>query len=109
MIARLWHGRTLVEKTTDYLAFLTERAVPDYSGVNGCLGVYLFHRIEGNVTHFQTLTFWSSEEEIRAFAGDEVLRAKYYPEDQEYLLEFEEQVLHYEVTEGCPLNAVCQV
>ncbi len=75
-------------------------------GVNGCLGVYLFHRIEGEVAHFQTLTFWSSEEAIRAFAGDEVLCAKYYPEDQEYLLEFEEQVQHYEVTEGYPLNTV---
>ncbi len=35
MIARLWHGRTLVEKADDYLTFLTERAVPDYAGVNG--------------------------------------------------------------------------
>ena len=31
-------------------------------------------------------------ETIRAFAGDEVLKAKYYPEDDEFLLEFEPTV-----------------
>jgi len=34
---------------------------------------------------------------LRAFAGDEVSRAKYYPEDSEFLLEFEPEVAHYEV------------
>ena len=30
-------------------------------------------------------------------AGDAVETAKYYPEDNDYLLEFEEKVMHYEV------------
>jgi hypothetical protein len=42
-----------------------------------------------------TVTRWTSEEAIRAFAGSEVLLAKYYPEDREYLLEFEPLVQHY--------------
>jgi hypothetical protein len=33
----------------------------------------------------------------RAFAGDELEKAKYYPEDAEYLLEYEPRVVHYEV------------
>ena len=32
---------------------------------------------------------------IHAFAGDELLRAKYYPEDNGYLLELEPLVWHY--------------
>lgn len=37
---------------------------------------------------------------IRAFAGDEIERAKYYPEDAKYLLEFEPTVPHFEATES---------
>jgi len=44
-----------------------------------------------------TLTFWESREAIRAFAGDNIELARYYPEDKRYLLEFEPGVLHYEV------------
>jgi hypothetical protein len=45
-----------------------------------------------------TVTRWESEESIRAFAGDDVLRARYYPEDQDFLLEFEPEAQHYVVT-----------
>ena len=34
---------------------------------------------------------------MRAFAGDEIELAKYYPEDGEFLLEFERTVQHYDV------------
>ena len=34
---------------------------------------------------------------IRAFAGNEVLKAKYYTEDKDFLLEFEDEVQHYVV------------
>jgi hypothetical protein len=45
-----------------------------------------------------TVTHWESEESIRAFAGDDLLVAKYYPEDRDYLLEFEPWVQHFTVT-----------
>lgn len=104
MIARMWHGQTPADQADAYLAFLNERAVPDYSGVEGCLGVYVLHRIEGEVAHFQTLTFWTDEGAVRAFAGDDVLRAKYYPEDDGFLLEKEPEVRHFEVFEGLRLG-----
>jgi heme-degrading monooxygenase HmoA len=44
------------------------------------------------------MTYWESEEAIRAFAGSDLLKAKYYPEDREFLLEFEEFVQHFTVT-----------
>jgi hypothetical protein len=43
------------------------------------------------------MTFWRDEAAIRAFAGDELTRAKYYPEDSEFLLELEPHVVHYQV------------
>ncbi|MEO0560289.1 MAG: antibiotic biosynthesis monooxygenase [Bacteroidota bacterium] len=106
MIARLWHGRTTAKKADAYLAFLRQRAVPDYSGIDGCLGVYILNRIDGDVAHFNTLTFWKDEEVVRAFAGDDVLRAKYYPEDDDFLLEKEPQVRHFDTLEGVPLGGL---
>jgi heme-degrading monooxygenase HmoA len=97
MIARIWHGTTPTAKADDYLAFLKERAIPDYSETPGNLAVYLLRRDEGEITHFITLTHWESFDAIHAFAGDDISRAKYYPEDTDYLLEFEPTVQHYEL------------
>jgi heme-degrading monooxygenase HmoA len=97
MIARMWHGRVPSEKAAAYRQFLDERAIPDYRSVPGNVSVHILERSDGPVTHFVTLTFWESMEAIRGFAGADVDVAKYYPEDEDFLLEFEPKVLHYEV------------
>jgi heme-degrading monooxygenase HmoA len=65
--------------------------------VPGNISVHILERQEGEVTHFITLTFWESLDAIRGFAGDDLEKAKYYPEDMDYLLEFEPGAVHYEV------------
>jgi heme-degrading monooxygenase HmoA len=97
MIVRIWHGRTERARADEYSRFLEVRAIPDYRSVPGNLEVYVLRRDEGEVTHFLTLTVWASEDAIRAFAGPGHLKAKYYPEDKEFLLEFEPEVRHYSV------------
>ena len=98
MIARLWHGRVRAEQADAYEAFLAARAIPDYTGVEGNRGVRILRRDAHDAVHFVTLSFWDSEDAIRAFAGQDLLKAKYYPEDTDFLLEFEPQVVHYVVT-----------
>ena len=97
MIARLWHGTTNTAKADEYLAFLQERALPDYRGTPGNIAAYILRREAGDITHFSTLTYWSSLAAIAAFAGADISRAKYYPEDEGFLLEFEPTVQHFEV------------
>jgi len=97
MIARIWHGRVPTSKARAYRRFLNERATPDYRSVDGNISVYVLERDEGEATHFVTLTFWESMDAIRSFPGEDVETAKYYPEDKDFLLEFEPKVLHYEV------------
>lgn len=97
MIARIWHGRTEAAKADEYFEFLKQRAIPDYQKTPGNHGVFLFRRVEGNEAHFLTLTHWDSLEAIESFAGADISRAKYYPEDTDFLLEFEPTVTHYEV------------
>jgi heme-degrading monooxygenase HmoA len=97
MIARMWHGRVPTGKTRAYREFLNRRAIPDYQAVQGNLSVHILERQAGEITHFITLTFWENMDAIRGFAGEDVERAKYYPEDQDFLIEFEPTVVHYEV------------
>ncbi len=97
MIVRMLHGRVPTSKAEAYAEFTRGRAIPDYRSVKGNLSVHILQRREGDVTHFITLTFWESSELVRGFAGENVEAAKYYPEDKEYLLEFEPTVVHYEV------------
>jgi heme-degrading monooxygenase HmoA len=101
-VARLWHGRVPAAKARAYRAFLNARAIPDYRSVRGNLGVRVLERPEGDVVHFVTLTFWDSMDAIRAFAGDDIARAKYYAEDKDFLLEFEPTVVHYDVVGQAP-------
>jgi len=97
MIVRMWHGRVPTAKARAYCDFLNARAIPDYRSVAGNLSVHILERREGPVTHFITMTFWESMAAINGFAGDDVQIAKYYPEDREFLLEYEPNVVHYEV------------
>ena len=63
--------------------------------------------ISGNEGHFTLVTFRENLEVIKNFAGEEYEKAKYYPEDRQYLLESEENVTHYEVfaEESGPVQA----
>ena len=97
MIARIWHGVTPAAKADEYLNFLNQSGVPDYQRIPGNRGVYVLRRLEGDQARFLTLTFWDSLQAIQEFAGEDVERAKYYPEDQDFLLELEPRVAHYDV------------
>jgi heme-degrading monooxygenase HmoA len=97
MIVRMWHGRVPTAKATAYREFINSRAIPDYQSVAGNISVHILERAEGDVTHFITLTFWKDMDSIKGFAGEDVEAAKFYPEDKDYLIEFEPKVVHYEV------------
>ena len=97
MVVRMWHGRVPISKAQAYREFQNKRAIPDYQSVAGNISVHILERQEGEVAHFVTLTFWENMDAIKGFAGDDVELAKYYPEDKDFLLEFEPTVVHYNV------------
>ena len=97
MIIRMWHGRVRHDDARAYREFLKRRAIPDYQSVEGNIEVKILERREEDAMHFITMTMWESLDAIRAFAGEDLEKAKYYPEDEGYLLEFEPTVVHYEV------------
>ena len=97
MIARIWHGKTSVENFDAYTAFLKQVAIPDYTKTAGFKGLSFLRQIKDGEGHFNLITYWESLESIKNFAGEDFEKAKYYPEDDDFLLEFEEKVQHYEV------------
>ena len=97
MIVRVWHGRTRRDRADAYARFLVERAIPDYRTTAGNLGAGVLRRDEDGVSHFLTVSLWPSRDIIAAFAGDDIELAKYYPEDSDFLLEFEPNVRHYDL------------
>ena len=97
MIARLWHGVTHASKADAYLDLQYKVAFPDYQAIDGNRGVYILRRLEDDHAHFVLLTLWDSSEAIQQFAGPDMEKAKYYPHDEQFLLEFEPTVTHYEV------------
>ena len=90
----MWHGKVPISKAEAYRKFTNARAISDYQSVEGNISVHILEQTEGDITHFITLTFWNDLDSIKGFAGKDVEIAKYYPEDKEFLLEFEPKVLH---------------
>lgn len=96
----MWHGRVRRADAEKYHEVVAATGLEEYGASAGIKGIYYLQRHEGEVTHVVTLTFWDSWESIQAFAGDDVNRAKYYPEDEKYLLEKEPTVVHYDVVDA---------
>jgi heme-degrading monooxygenase HmoA len=100
MIARIWSGAVRSEDGDAYAAYIGETGLAGYVATPGNRGAWLLRREVDDRTEFVTFTLWDSLDAIRAFAGDDVETAVYYPEDDRYLVERDARVKHYEVTSG---------
>jgi heme-degrading monooxygenase HmoA len=97
MIARMWRGRVPAAKADAYHEFLKQTGYADYQATPGNKGVFALRRMKGDEAEFLLITLWDSYESIKKFAGEDYEKARYYPEDKDYLLEFEPNVSHFEV------------
>ena len=72
--------------------------IAGYRATPGNQGAQLLTRDLGDGrTEIVTLSWWDSLDSVRAFAGDDVDVARYYPEDDEYLTDREATVSHFVV------------
>jgi hypothetical protein len=86
-----------VSKSAAYLDLMQRIALPEYRATPGNRGAWCLRRADGDVTHFEMLTFWDDTDAIKRFAGDDYNLAKYYDFDSSYLIEMEARVRHYEL------------
>jgi heme-degrading monooxygenase HmoA len=100
MIARIWRGAVRREDRDDYADYIRDTGIAGYRATPGNRGAWLLRRDVGERTEFLTFTLWDSLNAVRAFAGDDVDAAVFYPEDDRYLVERDDIAAHYEVAGG---------
>jgi heme-degrading monooxygenase HmoA len=100
MIARTWKGWTRTSDADAYVEYLQETGMREYRETPGNRAAYILRCEEEDRTEFVTLTFWDSIESVKGFAGEEVERAVFYPEDDRFLLDRETSARNYEVIDG---------
>jgi heme-degrading monooxygenase HmoA len=97
MIARIWRGATRDTDADAYLDVLHRTGLSAYRATPGNRGVLALRRSVDGKAEFLLLTLWDSESAVRGFAGDDISRAVYYPEDEQFLVERGESIEHFEV------------
>ena len=100
MIARMWHGMAPEAVADEYQDYIYKTGIPGLKSTPGNLGVMILRRTENGRVHFLLTSFWESSEAILRFAGPDIEKARYYPDDEKYLMELEPTVTHYEVIFG---------
>lgn len=107
MIVRTWTGWTQRSNASAYEAYMHRVALDGYAEIDGNRGVLMLKRdVEGDRTEFLMVTMWTDMDAVRAFAGQDPTRAVFYPEDDDFLVERQWDVSHYEVYGQTPAFGV---
>ncbi|WP_454762210.1 hypothetical protein [Caulobacter segnis] len=100
LILRKWTGLIRTEDEAAYEGYITRTGMADYGQAPGNRGFQMLFRALGDGrSEVTTLSWWSSLETIKGFAGEDVTLARYYPEDDQYLLERPLHVEHHRVVQ----------
>ena len=102
MIARMWRGRTKAADRDRYFEYLQRTGCPDLLATTGNRGVLVFRRTDSEIAEFLLVSVWESFDAIRRFAGADARVARYYPEDESFLLEMDPHVTHFELLTELP-------
>ena len=97
MIARLWHGRTNPENADTYENFLREEMFPSMRRVEGFAGAHLLRRNGGAEVEFVTITYFTSLDAVRRFAGADYETAVLHPKAHPLLARYDSKSAHYDV------------
>ena len=101
IILRKWSSRIRSADREAYVDYVLKSGAEDYEKTPGNLGYHILTRDLGDGTsEITTLSWWDSMDSIRQFAGPEPQIARYYPEDDRFLLERPEKVEHHLVEKG---------
>ncbi len=97
MIVRTWRGATRAADAERYLEYLERTGLSEYRSTPGNRGALALRRIDGDRAEFLLITFWDSDDAVRSFAGAQPDRAVFYPEDEQFLVDRDEHVTHYDL------------
>jgi heme-degrading monooxygenase HmoA len=102
MIARIWRGVVRNTNAAEYIRYIDATGLAEYKSCAGNRGAWMLSRdLRDGRTEIVTLSFWETRESIHDFAGEDIERAVFYPEDDRFLIERDLTVTHYEIA-GVP-------
>ena len=101
MILREWRAEIRRALADEYVSYVEATGLAAYRATPGNVWAGIAVRdLDADRTEIVTLSAWESMDAIRAFAGDDVERARYFPEDDRFLLTRPETVQHYRYVAG---------
>ena len=81
----------------EYANYIAGTGLAEYEQTPGNRGAWMLTRDVGDRTEVVTFSLWESLESVKAFAGDDYETAVYYPEDDRFLVERDDNCAHYDV------------
>jgi hypothetical protein len=98
-IMREWRAEVRRALKDEYVDYVQATGIAGYRQAPGNLGAIVASRnIDAQRAEIVTLSWWVDEASIKAFAGGDISRSRYYPEDERFLLTRPETVQHYDST-----------
>jgi heme-degrading monooxygenase HmoA len=85
------------EDADAYADYIGRTGMAEYRSTPGNQGAWMLRRDNGDRSEIITFSLWDSRDSIRGFAGDDIEKAVFYPEDDRFLIERDLTVSHYEV------------
>ena len=97
MIARIWHGWAPPATADDYQRHYQGEVGENLRAVSGFRGAQLLRHEDGREVMFTSITFFTSLDAVRGFAGDDYERAVVEDTARRALSHWDERVAHHEV------------
>ena len=99
-IMREWRAEIRRPLRQAYVEYVTATGIAAYRRTPGNLGACVACRdLDAERSEIVTLSWWTDLDAIKEFAGADLERARYFADDDRYLLTRPDKVLHYEASE----------
>ncbi len=101
MVVRTWKGAVRTEDADHYTEYVRRTGVDAYLTTPGNRGAWILRQdLPDGTTRLMTASAWGSMDDVVGFAGEDVSTSRFYPEDDRYLIDRDEQAEHWEVVDA---------
>jgi heme-degrading monooxygenase HmoA len=97
VIARIWRGWAPVATAGDYQRHYESEVGEHLRAVSGFRGARLLRQEQGQEVLFTSITFFTSVDAVRGFAGDDYEQAVVEEAARQVLTRWDERVSHHDV------------
>ena len=97
-VARIWRGRTPLDKAEDYRHYLLETGVKKIASIPGNRGVQMMVSKSAEQADFMVISYWDSLEAITGYSGADYTKVRDLPRDNEFLIDREPLVRHFDLS-----------